>query len=109
MSKFIIEQKMSGTGTIHDLASAHFDREIEFSEKDEYAVITCAHCDEIRYFFNEYDAADFASDYKDTNVAVIDKVGNFYRSILVSDGEGELIEELTTEDAPIFSEIKKVA
>jgi len=38
-----IEQKMSGTGTIHDLASEHFDREIEFGDDDQYAIVLAAY------------------------------------------------------------------
>ena len=39
MKKVIIPQKMSGTGTIHDIASAHYDREIKFPKGAKYAVV----------------------------------------------------------------------
>lgn len=39
MKKVIIPQKMSGTGTIHDIASQHGDREIKFPKGTEYAVV----------------------------------------------------------------------
>lgn len=40
---YTIKQKMSGTGTIHDLASEHFDRVIVFDEFEEFAVLTPAY------------------------------------------------------------------
>lgn len=39
--KFIIEKKMSGTGSIHDLASENFDRVI--SGRGQYAVVLAAY------------------------------------------------------------------
>lgn len=39
----IIEQKMSGTGTIHDLASQHSDRQIDFGENGQYAIVLAAY------------------------------------------------------------------
>lgn len=34
-----IPQKMSGTGSIHDIASQHYDREIKFPKGSHYAVV----------------------------------------------------------------------
>lgn len=39
MTTIIIPAKMSGTGSIHDLASPHYDREIEMPKNAEYAVV----------------------------------------------------------------------
>lgn len=39
MKKVIIPQKMSGTGTIHDIASHQYDREIKFPKGTRYAVV----------------------------------------------------------------------
>lgn len=39
----IIPQKMSGTGTIHDLASQHFDREIDFGDDGQYAIVLASY------------------------------------------------------------------
>ena len=39
MKKVIIPQKMSGTGSIHDVASEHGDREIKFPKGAKYAVV----------------------------------------------------------------------
>jgi len=39
MKKVIIPQKMSGTGSIHDIASQHYDREIKFPKGAKFAVV----------------------------------------------------------------------
>ena len=43
MKTVTIPQKMSGTGTIHDVASQHFDREIKFPKGAKYAVVLAAY------------------------------------------------------------------
>lgn len=43
MKKVIIPQKMSGTGTIHDIASNHFDREIKFPKGAKFAVVLASY------------------------------------------------------------------
>lgn len=43
MKKVIIPQKMSGTGSIHDIASQHCDREIKFPKGAEYAVVLASY------------------------------------------------------------------
>lgn len=43
MKKVIIPQKMSNTGSIHDIASEHFPREIKFPKGAEYAVVLAAY------------------------------------------------------------------
>lgn len=42
MKKVIIPQKMSGTGSIYDIASVNQDREIKFPKGDRYAVVLAA-------------------------------------------------------------------
>ncbi len=39
MKNFIIEQKQTNSGSIHDLASEHFDRVIKFKSGCKYAVV----------------------------------------------------------------------
>lgn len=39
----IIPQKMSGTGTIHDIANQHFDREINFGDDGKYAIVLASY------------------------------------------------------------------
>ena len=43
MKSYTIEQKMSGTGSIHDIASEQFDRVIEFRGAAKYAVVLAAY------------------------------------------------------------------
>lgn len=43
MKKVIIPQKMSNTGSIHDIASEHFDREIKFPKGAMYAVVLASY------------------------------------------------------------------
>jgi hypothetical protein len=43
MKVYTIKQKMSGTGTIHDMASWHFDRHIKFTGTTQYAVVEAAY------------------------------------------------------------------
>ena len=42
MKILTIKQKMGGTGSIHDLASALEDREIKFPEGSKFAVVTAS-------------------------------------------------------------------
>lgn len=42
MKTYTIAQKMSGTGTIHDLASQHFDRDIRFRGHEKFAIVLAA-------------------------------------------------------------------
>lgn len=43
MRTFIIPQKMSGTGSIHDIASEHYDRVIVFAPGCKYAVVLASY------------------------------------------------------------------
>ena len=43
MKTYTIPQKMSGTGTIHDIASQHYDRVIKFRRGTKYAVVLAAY------------------------------------------------------------------
>jgi len=43
MTTVTIEQKMSGTGTIHDTANEHFDRVIDFGADGKYAIVLAAY------------------------------------------------------------------
>ena len=72
-----IEQKMSGTGTIHDIASEHHSREIKFPDGTNYAVVLAAYFEGSGYFtFDEaaelIDAVRGLSDY---SYEIIDREG----------------------------------
>lgn len=43
MKTYTIPQKMSGTGTIHDIASQHYDRDIKFPKGSKYAVVLASY------------------------------------------------------------------
>jgi hypothetical protein len=43
MKTYTIEQKMSNTGSIHDIASDNFDRVIEFRGAAKYAVVLASY------------------------------------------------------------------
>ena len=43
MKTFIIPQKMSNTGSIHDIASDLYDREIKFPAGSRYAVVLASY------------------------------------------------------------------
>lgn len=43
MKKVIIPQKQSNTGTIHDIASQHYDREIKFPKGAQYAIVLASY------------------------------------------------------------------
>lgn len=43
MTSYMIEQKMSGTGSIHDIASDQYDREVVFGRGCRYAVVLASY------------------------------------------------------------------
>lgn len=43
MKKIIIPRKMSGTGSIHDIASEHYSREIKFPKGSKFAVVLASY------------------------------------------------------------------
>jgi hypothetical protein len=43
MKKVIIPQKQNNTGSIHDIASEHFDREIKFPKGAKFAVVLASY------------------------------------------------------------------
>ena len=69
--------KMSGTGTIHDLESDKFDREIKFPKGHKYAVVLAAYYGGKGYTTHRtLDAAERESK----------KQSNYSRAIIDSDG-----------------------
>jgi hypothetical protein len=81
MSKiYTIEQKMSGTGTIHDIASDLYDRDVEFGDEDKYAVVTAAYYGGKGYTTHETDddAIAAARDLDGCSYEIIDEFGSTY-------------------------------
>lgn len=62
MKKVIIPQKMSGTGTIHDIASQHYDREIKFPKGAKFAVVLASYYSGRGYTTHETESATIQAD-----------------------------------------------
>ena len=77
MKTLTIKQKMSGTGTIHDLASEHCDREIKFGYGCKYAVVLAAY-----YGGNHYSLHRTA----DNAIAAYNRMGDYSMQIIDCDG-----------------------
>jgi len=80
MKTLIIPQKMSGTGSIHDLASDLFDREIKFPKGSKYAVVLAAYYGGKGYTTHRTEAAAIKASKAndDYSHAIIDDAGNEY-------------------------------
>jgi hypothetical protein len=85
MKKVVIPQKMSGTGTIHDIASQHEPRVIKFRKGQEYAIVLASYYGGKGYVTT----ADAA-----TAIKLDQKYKEYSRTILDSDGNPVTIEEL---------------
>ena len=88
MTIYTIEQKMSNSGSIHDLASDNYDREIRFPAGHKYAVVLAASYGGKGYTTHRTpEAAAKESRYQSTwSHSVIDQSGNYYRLEYTSQG-----------------------
>ena len=82
MKKYTIPKKMSGTGTIHDIASDQYDRDIIFGPGCKFAVVLAAYYGGRGYTTHRTAAAAIAADrrLKGYSRAIIDDSGNYYTS-----------------------------
>jgi hypothetical protein len=84
MKVYTIEKKMSGTGTIHDIASEHYNREIKFLDGARFAVVLSSYYGGRGYTTHKTaEAAAKMSDRQARNGyshVVIDYRGNTYTS-----------------------------
>jgi len=78
----IIEQKMSGTGTIHDLASQNFDRHIEFGDDDQFAIVLAAY-----YGNGGENSMYYLARDKAEAIALHEKHGEWSHGIIDRDGD----------------------
>lgn len=84
MTTYTIKQKQSGTGSIHDLASQHHDRDIQFPRGSRYAVVLAACFTERNrtdgYTTHRTDRAAIrqARKLRDYSLRIIDAKGNWY-------------------------------
>jgi len=76
-----IPQKMSGTGTIHDIESEHYDRDIEFAPGCKYAVVLASYYGGKGYTTHRSEETAIRQSRKvsDFSHAIIDADGNYYQ------------------------------
>lgn len=100
MRKFIIKQKMGGTGSIHDLSHDQFDRVIKIRQNYNYVIVFAAyHSMGSLYFCDE---ARLIQKYKQLNaVGFSFKVFNADGQALVFDG----VQFIADRDYPALTEI----
>jgi len=77
---YIIPQKMSGTGSIHDIASDQYDREIRFASGCKYAVVLAAYYGGKGYTTHHTDKAAISASLRAGSHShrIIDVYGNEY-------------------------------
>lgn len=80
MKTITIKQKMSGTGSIHDIASNMFDRDINFKKGKKYAVVLAAYYGGKGYTTHktEQAAINQAAKVSDYSKKIIDDEGRTY-------------------------------
>ena len=80
MSTYTIPQKMSGTGSIHDIASENFDREIVFAPGCTYAVVLASYYGGKGYTTHKTAAAAIAASKANREYShqILDAAGNIY-------------------------------
>jgi len=80
MTTYTIPQKMSGTGSIHDIASDLFDREIVFAPSCKFAVVLSAYYGGKGYTTHKTEAAAIAASRKNSDYShkIIDAEGREY-------------------------------
>ena len=82
MKTYTITQKMSGTGSIHDVASDQFDRDIKFGKDATYAVVRAAYYGGKGYTTHKTAESAIAQSRKESKAnyshTIIDVDGNEY-------------------------------
>ena len=82
MKTIVIPQKMSGTGTIHDVNNQHFERKIEFRGKTQFAVVLAAYYGDGNLYSTHItkEATIKASNrQKKCSHMIVDRDGEWYR------------------------------
>lgn len=93
MKKVIIPQKMSGTGSIHDIASQHFDREIKFPKGAQFAVVLASYYGGKGYTTHATEAAAIQADKRNREYSrqIIGVDGWIYDVDMSRSYDGELV------------------
>ncbi len=95
----IVPQKMSGTGSIHDIASQHSDREIKFPKGSEFAVVLADYYGGKGYTTHKSELATVQADRRNSDYSrqIVGVDGNTYHveyDMLVKDyGEPYEVQE----------------
>lgn len=82
MKTVTIPAKTSGTGTIHDTASEHFDRAIKFKKGAEYAIVLAAYYGSNIYYIarDEEEAIEISYRESEYSHVIIDSDGDHYHN-----------------------------
>lgn len=77
---YVIPRKQSGTGSIHDIASEHYDREIVFAPGCKYAVVLASYYNGDEYTSHKTEGAAIkaSNSKKEWSHKIIDFEGNEY-------------------------------
>jgi hypothetical protein len=80
MTTITIPQKMSGTGTIHDVESQHHAREIKFKRGEQYAVVLADYYGGKGYTTHRTAAAAVKQSNKEREFShqIVDRNGRWY-------------------------------
>jgi len=81
MDKYTIPQKISNTGTIHDIANDNYDRDIIFQKDCKFAVVLSSYYGGKGYTTHKSIGATVKQSKKmdDYSHTIIDKIGNTYQ------------------------------
>lgn len=95
MKKVIIPQKMSGTGSIHDIASQHGDREIKFPKGAKFAVVLASYYGGKGYTTHQSEAATIQADRRNREFSreIIGVDGWTYYVDTFANQNGELVRD----------------
>ncbi len=95
MKKVIIPQKMSEIGTIHDIASQHYDREIKFPKGAKYAMVLSSYYGGKGYTTHQSDSATIQADKRNREYSriIIGVDGWSYYVDMSASYDGELVRD----------------
>jgi hypothetical protein len=95
MKKIIIPQKQSGTGSIHDIASEHFDREIKFPKGSKFAVVLANYYGGKGYTTHATESATIQADKRQSDYSrqIVGVDGWIYNVDMSHSFDGELVHD----------------
>jgi hypothetical protein len=96
MKKVIIPQKQSNTGSIHDIASQNYDREIKFPKGAQFAVVLSSYYGGKGYTTHQSEAATIQADKRQREYSrqIIGVDGWLYDVDMSRSYDGELVRYL---------------